>query len=139
MEIKRDLNLPEIIEGKTDYKSTPCIYFLISDNEIVYVGQTQFLSGRLSRHGKDKTFDSYYVYECKAEEMNDLECHFIIKFNPIYNKTLPRESKDYITLNMLKNKFGIGKVQAKKTIREKDAEPVFRDYYHVNVFNVNMG
>lgn len=132
----RDLNLEYILDNKMKYEMKPCIYFLISGSEIVYVGQTLSLPNRLLRHKKDKEFDSYYAYECEKEDMNELECHFIIKFKPRYNKLLPMESNEYLTLNMLKNRFGIGKIKAKKMIMSKGAEPVFKDYYHVDVFDL---
>lgn len=131
-----DLNLEYILDNKVKHETKPCIYFLISENEIVYVGQTLSLPNRLIRHKKDKEFDSYYAYECKEEVMTKLECYFIIKFNPRYNKLLPQGSNEYITLNMLKNRFGIGKIKAKKMIMSKGAEPVFKDYYHTDVFDL---
>lgn len=131
-----DLNSEYILENTVKYEMKPCIYFLVSENEIVYVGQTLSLPNRLLSHKKNKEFDSYYAYECEKEDMTKLECYFIIKFNPKYNKLLPWESDEYLTLNMLKNRFGIGKIKAKKMITSKGAEPVFKDYYHAEVFDI---
>lgn len=63
------------------------IYFLISGEEIVYIGQTIDIEERLKSHfhGK-KEFDSYYSLDCKKEEADLLEYIYINIFKPKYNK-----------------------------------------------------
>ena len=77
----------EILKTKIDFKRNSFIYFLIKDNEIVYVGQTKAGLSRIFQHN-DKKFDSYSIIECEQSELDELENEYIIKFNPKYNKTI---------------------------------------------------
>lgn len=65
----------------------PCcfVYFLIDNNDVVYVGQTtQGIVRPFSQ--KDKQFDSVRIMLCKKEELDILEDKFIKKYTPKYNK-----------------------------------------------------
>jgi hypothetical protein len=62
------------------------IYFLLRGNEIIYIGQTKNIETRLLGH-KDKSFDSHRFIPCPIEKLNKYESRWIIKFNPIYNKS----------------------------------------------------
>lgn len=65
------------------------VYFLISGDEVVYVGQSKRLRMRVYSHCRDKDFDSVaycHVYDGKP---NNLEALYIAKYNPKYNATLP--------------------------------------------------
>lgn len=64
------------------------IYFLIKDNEIVYVGKSIHLHRRLSNHRKAKDFDRAFFVECHKDDLNYLEKHFIRLFCPRLNKHL---------------------------------------------------
>lgn len=61
------------------------IYFLIYENEVVYVGQTRIGIYRPLAH-KDKLFDTVALLECAEEELDVLEDKFIMKYEPIYNR-----------------------------------------------------
>jgi hypothetical protein len=102
------INKNHIIENKTQVsKALPCIYFLIKDSDIVYIGQN--ICGGLSRigwHIRDKDFDSYFISYCKAEDLNDLESEMIVKFAPILNKGLP-PNKRYIRLGKFAKDNGL--------------------------------
>ena len=65
------------------------IYFLVSENEIVYVGQSIDIGQRVRSHRNDikKVFDEVRFIECKEEELLEKECEFISVLNPKYNKT----------------------------------------------------
>lgn len=66
-----------------------CVYFLIKDNEIVYVGKTKGCHwSRIGAHiaQKAKDFDNISVACCDTqEEMDILEVEYILKFQPKYN------------------------------------------------------
>ena len=93
-----ELNLEYIIKNKIEVeKEKPCVYFLIKNNEIVYVGQTVKLHNRLQQHKLDKDFDSYFFLECKKEELLALERKYIFEFLPVLNGKLPVYLKNFFT------------------------------------------
>jgi len=67
------------------------IYFLIAKKTVVYVGQSSNIIMRTNGH-KHKIFDRVLYIESDINSLNDLETHYIIAFNPKYNK-----SKEYET------------------------------------------
>ena len=61
------------------------IYFLIKDDHVVYVGQTQNgLFRPFSHH--DKNFDKVKIIMCESNELDIVEDLYIKKYKPIYNK-----------------------------------------------------
>jgi len=62
------------------------VYFLIQNNEIVYVGQSKNISSRVTQH-TDKLFDSIMYIECSENKLYDIEKFYIIACNPKYNET----------------------------------------------------
>ena len=70
------------------------VYFLICDDEIVYVGKSVNIKSRLDQHSMDehrnKNFNKYYVVLCDPKEVNSLEAYYILKFRPKYNIAIPR-------------------------------------------------
>lgn len=67
------------------------IYFLIKDFEIVYIGQSVNIMIRISQHAQEqiKEFDSFSIIECPVKYLASLEAHFIYKFRPRLNSSLP--------------------------------------------------
>lgn len=80
------------MKPKRYFKAAECcpisngVYFLLKDNQIVYVGQSMFVASRIANHKKDKDFDSYRVILCYAPLMGKWERRLIQKFRPKYNK-----------------------------------------------------
>lgn len=72
-------------------RETICgIYFLFSaDNEIVYVGQSKDILTRVEKHKQTKVFDRFAYVRCSPERLDILELAYILKFDPIYNVTIP--------------------------------------------------
>lgn len=72
------------------------IYFLIHDEEIVYVGQSVDVKSRLDQHSRGddvhdpKLFNRYFVIMCDTSELNNLEAYYINKFHPKYNIAIPK-------------------------------------------------
>lgn len=60
------------------------VYFLINDNEVVYVGQTQNGLKRIMQHS-DKEFNKYSFIELPPEELDYYEDLYIMKYQPKYN------------------------------------------------------
>lgn len=69
-------------------KIPPCVYFLIEDGRVVYVGKSSSLQGRITTHIEDKkSFTRVLYIECKTEEdALDLEAAFIHALKPSLNK-----------------------------------------------------
>lgn len=65
-------------------KRPPCVYFLISNNEVIYIGRTVNLSGRLIQHRNWFNFDAVYLlYEFDYQAKREWE--LIETFQPKYN------------------------------------------------------
>lgn len=61
------------------------VYFLLQDEEVVYVGQTSAGLSRPFSH-TDKEYDTIKVIPVKPEGLDLVEDHFISKYKPKYNK-----------------------------------------------------
>lgn len=62
------------------------IYFLLKDNEVVYVGQTKHGIIRPLTHTKDKDFNEIKILYCEEKELDLTEDCYIQKYKPLYNK-----------------------------------------------------
>lgn len=103
-------NKTDILNNKSVFKRSektpsPKIYFLIKENNIVYVGKSLFIEDRLEFHYQNKKdFTHYSVVECSSpQEMDILESIYIQILNPKYNKSKGKTSvsKEYL-LNSFK-------------------------------------
>lgn len=67
------------------------IYFLLRDNDVVYVGRSTNIMVRLSHHRFEATkeFNRIFVIECPVAHMDRLERLYIDKFQPTYNAACP--------------------------------------------------
>lgn len=74
-----------VLKNSVPYKDTTGVYFLIKDNEIVYVGQSVRVYTRISSHEKTKDFDSVSWIRCEVESLDYLESFYIYKFRPKLN------------------------------------------------------
>jgi hypothetical protein len=83
------------MEEKFDYEYKlqdvyfPCIYFLLKNEKVVYVGQTEYGLKRILCHPSDKDFDTIRTIKCKSEKLDEMEMKYIAKYQPLYNKQLP--------------------------------------------------
>lgn len=85
-------DLPDALKPMLDHLSEfhdalfpPCVYFLVLDREVVYVGQSVSVPSRLVQHRKDKKFDRVYVLPCAQSELNEVEAAFIRILKPSLN------------------------------------------------------
>lgn len=83
-------------EVNCDLRSDVFVYFLLFDEEVVYVGQTTAGISRPLAHIKDKNFNKIRLIYCNTEQLGELEQKFILKYEPIYNKSkyLMQRSRD---------------------------------------------
>ena len=60
------------------------VYFLLKDNEIVYIGKSTNLESRLINHvfTKINEFDSYYIVEAKPAHLDEIEQQYMGIRNP---------------------------------------------------------
>lgn len=66
------------------------VYFLILRGEVVYVGQSVDVFGRLSRHLKTGRipFDCFNIVPAEVDALDDLEAQYIAALVPRHNKSL---------------------------------------------------
>jgi hypothetical protein len=84
-------------------KRTCGIYFLMHEREIVYVGQSVNCHARMGTHLNDdlKVFDSYFIIECPANRLDELEAKYIVQLRPKYNLAIPRLASEITKLYAL--------------------------------------
>lgn len=93
MDIVTDLDGEYIVSNSLPMFPKCGVYFLVRDNEIVYVGRSVSVIDRLHTHRKDgKNFNRVFFIECTKEELGELEMHYIRKFKPKLNY-LPKPPK----------------------------------------------
>jgi hypothetical protein len=61
------------------------IYFLVKDDDIVYVGQSTDFQWRLAIHLYKKDFDSMAFLPCKEDDLDIIESGYIHRFEPRQN------------------------------------------------------
>lgn len=77
--------LAEILE-QPRFRPACGVYFLIDDDEVVYVGQSTELHARVAQHrARWKQFDSYTYIPCESSQLAELERHYIRLFRPCLN------------------------------------------------------
>jgi len=75
---KAEANIPLFTES--------CIYFLIHDKQIVYIGQSSSVILRIATHISDrKIFNKCLVIPTEAKDIQIIETAYIQKFSPSYN------------------------------------------------------
>lgn len=99
------LGSEEIIHKKKPVETLCGVYFLINNDEIVYVGQSVNIWSRLSQHKKDKEFSHFHWIPVQNSYLEIVENDYIIKFNPIYNKAFSRKLAGLISTNHLTQKL----------------------------------
>jgi excinuclease UvrABC nuclease subunit len=60
------------------------VYFIIKDEEVIYIGQSVLLWERVRAHRHMK-YDRYFFIECDEKELNYLESKYITQFCPDAN------------------------------------------------------
>lgn len=98
------------------------IYFLLDNNDVVYIGKTNKGLYRPLSH-KDKKFDTVKILYCDENNLSVIEGNFICKYKPKYNKVMGSsslysllKSRNIIRKNLNINNFTINDL--KKTIKQ---------------------
>lgn len=68
-----------------DHSYQPGVYFLCKNNEVVYVGQSVSIHGRIQSHKHNKNFDRVYLLPIPESELNQIESAFIHYLKPPLN------------------------------------------------------
>lgn len=64
---------------------SPCVYFLVKKNMVIYVGQTINLQARMESHYCEKDFDAVFYIEVPLEQRCAIEAAFIQALRPPLN------------------------------------------------------
>lgn len=80
------LSHQEIVENSTDLDNRPCVYFLIKDGRVVYVGQSISVLARLGVHVGSKDFDRVLLLPCEKHLLDVVESLYIRTLTPELNK-----------------------------------------------------
>ena len=90
------LTIESVVQDLANHKYY-FIYFLLKNNKVVYVGQSNNnVLGRISSHLKDKEFDEVYYKSFSVENvMDEYEKKFIMKYRPKFNKEVIHQGIKY--------------------------------------------
>ena len=83
------LNIKNLLELPIENISTPSgIYFLCKENKIKYIGQSNYITGRVTQHIAEgiKDFSNVFFISCPSNKLNELETLLIRHFQPELNK-----------------------------------------------------
>jgi len=84
------LDVSEIVANSAPFKSKCGVYFLIQDDQVVYVGQSVSVDTRVRDHANNKyavnvkVFDRYAYIPCEKHQLDVLESLYIHALNPKY-------------------------------------------------------
>lgn len=115
-----------IISSSVEKKKSSCIYKLFHNGVVVYVGQTTNIRARIINHMGYKNFDFFDFEFCEKINANELESELIVKYRPIYNKSLPRNKKLIL--------LGTVKSEVKKLTYE-----ILESMDHIKISNEDSG
>lgn len=109
------------------------IYFLLNNDEIVYIGISKNSLPSLYYH-EDKTYThisipSFEDYGFDGT-VQDLYFDLVFKLKPIYNTTLPKNDR-YMTKYTLKKKLYVTDSEIDKALADTKVKPVYLNYYDV--------
>lgn len=136
-----------ILSSKELLKDDYWIYFLIKDDEIVYVGQTIRGMHRIKVHqfeGK-KDFDSFSYLVCDKNELDYWESRYILKYDPKYNSQITYSSLDdeigtkYFSKTKIKDALNTTKHVINRILKENSID--FKEirgkrFYDVDQINI---
>lgn len=86
------LSEEEIVSSSATYASHTGVYFLISGQKVVYVGQSFNVFGRIPNH-VGIAFDSYAFVSCDRDQLDVLESLYIHLLRPVNNGSRADGSK----------------------------------------------
>ena len=81
-----------IAKAAIPWKRSPGVYFLLDQDEIVYVGQSVNVYARIAQH-QDKKFDRYAFISCSVDALDKLESIYIHYLRPKLNGDQTEDAK----------------------------------------------
>ena len=133
-----EFNKEEIINRKKVLnKDFCCIYFLIKNDEIVYVGQSTRGIRRIYEH-TDKDFDYYNIIQVERKELDTVETEAIIEFKPFYNKSIPLGSNLYIAKSKINKEYKISPSGLKAIVEKYDIKPQYNNNFKREIISFNI-
>ena len=111
---------------KSNLKLVRGIYFLFDGSTLVYIGQSENIFKRVPIHLETKQFDSWNYIEFVEEDLNILEAEFILKYQPKYNKSIPKNNR-WVSQSLIKKIHNIGKVETNNMIKNNEVECIIFD------------
>ncbi len=113
------LNSDEIVKASMPWSDATGVYFLISGDKVVYVGQAINVYARISQHQHAKSFDRYAYISCSRELLNRIESLYIHVLRPPLNADINGGKFAPIPLDEL-----IGLSEISKRISGKSKEKI---------------
>ena len=86
------LNGEQIAKLALPWAKSSGVYFLVQDQEVVYVGQSVNIYSRIAQH-PDKKFDKYAFVPCEVELLDKLESLYIHMLKPRLNGDINKQEK----------------------------------------------
>jgi len=86
------LTADEILKLAIPWEQVVGVYFLVKDEEVIYVGQSVNIYSRLSEH-RHKQFDKYAFVPCDVDLLDKLESLYIHVLKPKLNGNLNAQEK----------------------------------------------
>ncbi len=115
-----DIDL-EHLHTRAAYPRLIGIYFLFSRERLAYIGQSRNIIYRVMFHEQSKKFDAFAILECPTELLTHLEAHFIVKFSPPLNNSVPSNPL-YKSAATLKSMIGIGACEFLKLVKRHNIQ-----------------
>lgn len=78
----------EIVKTSLPWEKSSGVYFLVSGNRVVYVGQSVNVYSRIDEHTRVKSFERYAYVPCSIDMLDRLESLYIHCLRPPLNSTL---------------------------------------------------
>ena len=63
-----------------------CVYLLLREGKVVYVGQSKSIYSRIQNHRRTKDFTHFRILRCHPARLNYWEGKLIFDYKPEYNK-----------------------------------------------------
>lgn len=83
--------IEKVLKNRKKINRVPGVYLLFNGDTVVYVGKSLDPEKRIGIHlTTKKDVDSYYIYPCSVEDLDEMESKYILKYLPKYNKMLPK-------------------------------------------------
>lgn len=98
-----------------------CIYFLIENGIVVYVGKTENGKWRIKQHKNQKKYDDVYIIKCNFDDLMELEDYYMMKYKPKYNIMYNTTRKNIMNAyNEVRRKFSVGIIELIEYIKNNN-------------------